>query len=75
MQRLDQAAPRLKVRLVLRLWSMTNVRLCVCVSACVCYTPIMKKNRQKTNNNKKKRQNTIWYVIMYESVLVLFEFG
>lgn len=38
----------------------------------MCYIPIMNKIGKR---EKKKQQHTIWFVIMYESLLVLFEFG
>lgn len=71
---LDQVALRSQAPLASRLWSITNVRLCesACVSKYVCYTPIMKRKKKK---KRQKIQHTIWYVIMYESVLVLFQFG
>lgn len=48
-------------------------RLFACVWVHV-WANVLHSHHEK-NRQKKKRQHTIWYVIMYKSVLVLFEFG
>lgn len=47
------------------------MRECMCELIYVLHSHY-EQNRQK---RKKKQQHTIWFVIMYESLLVLFEFG
>lgn len=45
----------------------------MCEQTCVLHSHREKKEAKEYK--KKQNNNTIWYVIMYESVLALFEFG
>lgn len=48
----------------------------MCEQICVLHSHYLKKTKKKKGKRvKKNKTHTIWYVIMYESVLVLFEFG